>query len=382
MSAHWRVAGDCLEIASMPFYWRIGEAPAPHAGITPRMPIRVSADVHYDFLRYEPTGSEAATMDAAYRLDANIGFLNPESGQLQTYGSSVNTFLLRTIREVDPAGIVEIGCGAGFSIRFLAQSGYRVTGVDPSDYSRRWAAELGFELVNDFFREGLLDFRPGLIYCNDVFEHVRDVVGFSQTVFDSLDDSGVFCFATTNSERSITLGDISMLEHQHVNMFTESSLHRILRSVGFCDISVQPGGYGNTFHVVARKVAGHAARVEPISRPAACEDFVLRAVRRIARFRQVYESWSNCHCYVPLRCIPYLATVGDFGESRVFDSNRAWRGKYLDGYSRPVESGEDVTWRPGEGFFIGSLTFYAEIREMLLARGVPAEAVFSPEFRL
>ena len=44
-----------------------------------------------------------------------------------------------------------------------------------------------------------------------------------------------------------------MLEHQHVNMFTELSIYQILRNAGFSNIEVQNGSYGNTFHVIARK---------------------------------------------------------------------------------------------------------------------------------
>ena len=63
-----------------------------------------------------------------------------------------------------------------------------------------------------------------------------------------------FCIATTNSTESIRFGDISIIEHQHVNMFTETSIHQILTCAGFSDIEVSEGSYGNTFHIVARKV--------------------------------------------------------------------------------------------------------------------------------
>ena len=79
------------------------------------------------------------------------------------------------------------------------------------------------------------------IFCNDVFEHIPEVLNFSKSVFECLEEDGVFCIATTNSTDSIRFGDISMIEHQHVNMFTEISIHQILTSAGFSNIEISKG---------------------------------------------------------------------------------------------------------------------------------------------
>ena len=78
----------------MPFYWRLNNAPDPFPGIPPRLPIKVVTDLEYDYLKFVPTRGQWEAIDAAYRQNENIGFLNPESGQMQTYGMSVNNFLL------------------------------------------------------------------------------------------------------------------------------------------------------------------------------------------------------------------------------------------------------------------------------------------------
>lgn len=366
----------------MPFYWRLSGAALPIPGIAPRLGIRVVADPEYDYLKFVPSDEEWEVICAAYRQNENIGFLNPESGQIQTYGSSVNNFLLGELRRAQPRLVVEIGCGAGFSIQFLRQHGFDVLGVDPSEYSLRWSERLGFRLVNDFFREGLLEQRPDFVYCNDVFEHVRQVEKFTAMVHGCLADSGTFCIATTNSTRSISLGDISMLEHQHVNMFTDRSIALILAKAGFVDIDIRSGTYGNTFHVTAVK---RACGVAPAASPAArgegrsCDGYFERAAERIRAFERYYRRQPQPRCYVPLRSIPYLACVGDFGQARVFDSNVAWRGKYIDGYASPIEGVEDITYSPGQHFFVASLTFFEEIRATLVARGYPENAVHSVE---
>jgi SAM-dependent methyltransferase len=376
MTQPWRATNDSLHIDAMPFYWRLSGSPAAVPGIAQQLPIRVTADERLDYLKFEPTSAEWGVLDAAYHQNENIGFLNPESGQMENYGRSVNSFFLRAIQQARPQRIFEIGCGAGYSIRFLRENGFEVTGIDPSEYSLRWSERLGFKLINDFFKEGLLDRKPDFIYCNDVFEHVPDVARFSRLVHDCLDDEGEFCIATTNSTRSIEVGDISMFEHQHVNMFTERSLRLILQQAGFTDVEVGGGTYGNTFHVVARKSrrsqSGMLAEGMSI-----CDRYFERAAQRIEAFGRYYADGPRPHCYVPLRCIPYLATVGDIGTSPVFDSNTAWRGKFIDGYRMPIGSLNDVNYTGSERFFVGSLTFYEEIRRSLIARGCPADSIVS-----
>lgn len=378
MTQPWRATSDSLQIDAMPFYWRLSGSSRAYEGIASQLPIRVTADERFDYLKFEPSVSEWATIDAAYHQNENIGFLNPESGQMATYGSSVNNFLLRSIQQSRPTRIFEIGCGAGYSIIYLREHGFEVTGIDPSDYSRNWSERAGFQLINDFFREGLIDVRPDFIYCNDVFEHVPDVFGFSRLVYDCLDINGVFCIATTNSTSSIALGDISMLEHQHVNMFTERSLRLILREAGFSDVEVGGGDYGNTFHIVARK-SQRLSQENTVEGLNDCAGYFDRATGRIEAFGRYYAAGEGLHCYVPLRCIPYLATVNDHGSTPVYDSNSAWRGKYIDGYDMPVRSLIDVIYKESDRFFVGSMTFRQEICRSLAARGYPLNAVSSIE---
>ena len=373
MNQQWSVQGNYLELKEMPFYWRLSDDVREAPDIPPKLPIRISVNQEYDYLQYKPLSSEWAAIDCAYRKNENIGFLNPESGQLQTYGSSVNGFFLEIIESHAPKAIYEIGCGAGFSIQFLKENGWPVVGIDPSEYSLKWSERLGFDLISSFFSEGLFSIAPDFVYCNDVFEHVRDVELFSEQVCNSLSNGGVFCFATTNSTQSIAIGDISMLEHQHVNMFTERSISLILRAAGFNEVNIRLGSYGNTFHVCARKSYGGMYETPP----ELCTGFIERAESKLTSFNSFYIQYDSCHYYVPLRCIPYLASVGDYGKAKLFDSNASWRNKFIDGYYTPIGSLEDITYSEGDNFLIGSLTFFNEIKASLEKIGYAKGAIHS-----
>lgn len=374
MQPHWTVREDCLEIAAMPFYWRLSDGSDAVPGIKARMPVRLQVNAEFDYLELRLAADEQACLDLAYRQNANIGFINPESGQIGTYGASVNAFFLESVKAAQPTRIFEIGCGAGFSIEFMRQHGWQVTGIDPSEYSVRWSERLGFRLINEFFDAGALGLDADFVFCNDVFEHVGAVADFSRQVCKALVPGGTFAFATTNSTQSIQAGDISMLEHQHVNMFTEGSIIHILRAAGFDEVRVGRGNYGNTFHVQARKSHG---RLLPERNRANCDGYFERAQHRIESFGRLHAQLGGaCGYYVPLRCVPYLATVGDFGDHDLFDSNLNWRGKYIDGYERAICSPQDISPEKERAFFIGSTTFFEEIRTSLVAKGVPAGLVY------
>lgn len=378
MNQHWHATSNLLQINSMPFYWRLSKSQSAFADIAQRLPIRVIADSQFDFLKFEPTPEEWAFISEAYRQNENIGFLNPESGHLMTYGASVNNFFLDAIRRDRPARIFEIGCGAGYSIRFLRENGFEVTGIDPSEYSKHWSERIGFSLINEFFGESLREENPDFIYCNDVFEHIPNVIEFSRLVYKCLDYGGAFCFATTNSGRSIDLGDVSMLEHQHVNMFTDNSLRLILRTAGFSDVKIENGSYGNTFHVIARKSRAMNKDKAPEG-VHSCSGYFEKASKRIMSFHRYYSNQGPLYCYVPLRCIPYLATVGDFSKTSLYDSNYAWRESYIDGYGLPIRGLADISYSGRERVFVGSITFYDEICRSLMARRFPHESIASIE---
>jgi len=377
MIQRWNAQQDFLEILEMPFYWRLSKS-IEASKIPARLPIRITCREDYDYLEFRPTNSEWQAINDAYHQNANIGFLNPESGQMSTYGSSVNRFFLDVVKSYAPEKIYEIGCGAGFSIQFLQEHGFKVIGIDLSAYSLAWSKQLGFELLNDFFDENIINEKADFIFCNDVFEHVPQVDQFSSSVYKSLKQGGVFCFSTTNSTQSIELGDISMLEHQHVNMFTERSIYLLLMNAGFSEISVNSGSYGNTFHVVARKSDSVKQKSKNVELEL-CKGFFERAHEKLTAFGDFYQKIGHSsHYYVPLRCIPYLATVGNFGESDLYDSNVSWQGKYIDGYARPIKSFSDIEFVANEGFFIGSITFHEEIKRSLITRGYPEESLYSP----
>jgi 2-polyprenyl-6-hydroxyphenyl methylase / 3-demethylubiquinone-9 3-methyltransferase len=101
--------------------------------------------------------------------------------------------------------VLDLGCGGGLVAEEMAQLGYCVTGIDPSERSiavaRAQAHEAGLAID---YRNGAgesLPFERGTFdaaYCLDVLEHVSDVEKVIAEIQRVLKPGGLFVFDTIN----------------------------------------------------------------------------------------------------------------------------------------------------------------------------------------
>ena len=109
MKQLWNIQKNFLEIKKMPYYWRLSNS-IKDSSIPKYLPIRVRINDEYDFLESFPTDNEWKYMQESYFKNENIGFVNPESGQILKYGKNVNDFFLKVMKNYKPKTIFEIGC--------------------------------------------------------------------------------------------------------------------------------------------------------------------------------------------------------------------------------------------------------------------------------
>ena len=76
---------------------------------------------------------------------------------------------------------------------------------------------------------------------------------------------------------------------------------------------------------------------------------------------------------MPLRAIPYLASIRRLEGFRLFDDIAHWHRGYVDGLAVPIENFEDLVARPPEHLFIMSLTFGEAVKKKVHDRlpGLP-----------
>jgi glycosyltransferase involved in cell wall biosynthesis/SAM-dependent methyltransferase len=147
---------------------------------------------------------------------------------------------------------LDVGCGAGPGLRYLAMRGVAAIGVDRSFYALRQAAARaqsrglvqGDALLGFPFRDGAF----GLVVASEVIEHLPDGIAFLRECRRILRRGGVLILTTPN------LWDVRRLvkplvgqtwsghaDPTHVNLYTPRRLSREMEMAGFAAPRVRTG---------------------------------------------------------------------------------------------------------------------------------------------
>jgi SAM-dependent methyltransferase len=164
-------------------------------------------------------------------------------------------FWLERLLEVTrpPGRALEVGCGHGGFVRLLRELGFDAMGTELSG----WVVEFAKQTFDVPVLQGpleTLDLEPGFacIAAFDVLEHLDDPVGTARRCGDLLAPDGVLLLQTPwyRGEGA----DWSMLqEDEHVHLFTEESMRRLLALAGFKEARVQPSLFPYDMWVVATR---------------------------------------------------------------------------------------------------------------------------------
>ena len=137
------------------------------------------------------------------------------------------------------APILDIGCGGGELLAFLAQHGFtNARGVDISAEQVALAQGRGVDAtVADVFDSLRGGAAFGAVIAVDVFEHLTrdELVRLAPLLFEALVPGGRLLIQTANGAglfpRQVIYGDLT-----HLTIFTPESLVQLLRPCGFTDL--------------------------------------------------------------------------------------------------------------------------------------------------
>jgi 2-polyprenyl-3-methyl-5-hydroxy-6-metoxy-1,4-benzoquinol methylase len=366
-----------LELAEMPFYWRVHERGAPGlAGVPTRLPYAFEVMPDLGLLIERRSERLLACLDTVYRAESNVGFMQDGHSLAKGYGGDFLDFIARATAPLAIRSVVEIGCGGCYLLEKLRERGYEVTGVDPSPIAAAKGREKGIRVIGDFFPSPRLDFKADLIFHVDVFEHVADPVAFLRAQRGHLGADGYVIINTPDCTASIAAGDVSIAFHQHLNSYDERTLSNAVTAAGLHVVVLEKAKFGGSLYCLAsvKRPAAPFKVAVPEGRAAA---FLGKAAGALARFRALAEPLFargvQPGFYMPLRAIPYLASIERLEGLRLFDDIGHWHRRYIDGLEIPIENFEDLVARPPEHLFIMSLTFGEVVKRKVLERvpGLP-----------
>ncbi|MCF6177766.1 MAG: class I SAM-dependent methyltransferase [Geopsychrobacter sp.] len=151
-------------------------------------------------------------------------------------------YLKKEIRLIKEAGLAEgklldVGCGSGWISNVWAQSGYLVTGLEPSLARCSLAREkYGLNVINEYIENTEFDKSFDISILRHVIEHFQDPGAVLKKINGSLKDDGIVIVVVPNIDcfgRNLFGVDWEWVLPWHCNFFNKLSLETLLEKSGF-----------------------------------------------------------------------------------------------------------------------------------------------------
>jgi SAM-dependent methyltransferase len=163
--------------------------------------------------------------------------------------------------------VVDIGSNDGSCLRFFAQAGMKVLGVDPATEIAEQATKSGIDTIGEFFSPELaLRLRrergpAAFITSHNACAHIDDLEGVFRGVEHWLADDGLFVLEVGYLLDVIENTWFDTIYHEHLDYHTVGPFRPLLARVGMEPIAVQRvSPQGGSIRVFVQKVGGpHAA---------------------------------------------------------------------------------------------------------------------------
>lgn len=246
--------------------------------------------------------------------------------------------------------LIEVGCGKGYFLEYLRQSGYEITGIDPAyEGDNPKVIKARFEASLGLSAEGIV--------LRHVLEHMSNPLAFLSAIAQANGGKGqiyieVPCFDWICEHRAWF--DIF---YEHVNYFRLADFHRIFGKVH--EIGHVFGG--QYLYVVADLATLRKPRFDPRNIFAFPADF-LSDIARVAAIAKGKRNaiWGGASKGVIFAL--YLQRAG-VNVDLVIDINPAKQGKFMAGSGLKVSSPEEGTkaLQAGDDVFVMNSNYLQEI---------------------
>lgn len=163
-------------------------------------------------------------------------------------GAGIDTMLqpLAGIPFTAQSRYLEIGCGFGFSLDFVARHfGAAVRGIDPSSMAVEGRKRLGVDIVDGYFdRDMVPAIAPrDIVYCSELIEHVEDPGPLLTDIGAALAPDGMLILTTPAMEAvqpDASEGTLLLIlsPGMHLVLYTARALEDLVRRHGYTDVRV------------------------------------------------------------------------------------------------------------------------------------------------
>ena len=350
-----------LNLGDIQFYWRmIADQEKESVKIPSFLPFEFGFNEELQLIKQNTSQQILDTLDEVYKYDYNVGYLQDGHDLAEGYANDFLKFFKQHIENKDITSIFEIGCGGGYLLKRIKQMGrFKVTCLDPSPVALKNKEH--FDIVSSFYPCKNYKEKVDLIIHYDVLEHIENPVEFLKAHKNNLTEDGYILFAVPDCTNYISIGDVSMVLHEHINYFDKESLTLTVQKAGFENITVEKSNHGGVLYCFAQN--SNKKQLDNLNKNS---DKFTTFVQNYKNIQDSIDSLINENksntigFYVPLRALPYISKYKN-QNFRFFDDDSGIHGKFFDGFDIPIENFEDLKNNPVDLMFIMSDSFGEKI---------------------
>ncbi len=313
-------------------------------------------------------------LEKVYQYDYNVGYLQDGHDLAEGYANDFLEFFKQHVDNRNITSIFEIGCGGGYLLKRIKKLGnFKVTCLDPSPVALKNKEH--FDVVSSFYPCQKYKEKVDLIIHYDVLEHIENPVEFLKAHKNNLTEDGYILFAVPDCTNYISMGDVSMVLHEHINYFDKESLTLILQKAGFKNINIEKSNHGGVLYCFAQNT--NIKQLDILNKGSDKFTTFIQNYKNIQDSidRLINENKSKTvGFYVPLRALPYISKYKT-NNFRFFDDDSGIHGKYFDGFDVPIENFEDLKNNPVDLMFIMSDSFGKKIKQRLESENIKGTVV-------
>ena len=352
-----------IDLGDLPFY--VGEQDVPtNVDLPDVLPFKIGFHPQLKLLVQIPDKGVEQFLEQAYHKGSIVGSPMEEQGIGRRYADDFLNFVTRILAcenvRLKGARALEVGCGSGYLLYRLQETGADVVGVEPGEHGQQGGRKYDVRIVRGMFGHESVSTlgRFDLILHFTVMEHVMDPAGFLAAQAKCLKPGGLVMFAVPDCGEYIQSADVSMLMHEHWNYFSPASLKATVEVAGLNLLHLERAGFGGCIYAVAGL---HGQSISVDSQTEAIESFASRLKGTLVRVGEFFAAAArgkhSVGVYCPGRFYNLLHLIKPSQCPRFFDDAERLQGRYYPPIDVPVESRNALVAHPVDDLLIMSRSF-------------------------
>ena len=340
-------------------------------GLPSKLPISLSYDSNKKLIVQDYSKKIDHYLEKSYLIGSNIS-ANLGSGNFgKRRANDVLKYLKLALKEeISNKSFLEVGCADGYILNQLSLMGAKkVLGCEPNQSNANKIKNNNVNIISDFYTPEIVNEKFDVILSLGVLEHIHEPDKFVKSQLKSLKQDGLIFFSVPNCEKKLMLGDLKIIQHEHWNYFTRTSITQLLSSCGLKNIKTVLSLNSANIFVWANFNKEYSSNDESPS--GSDKKLFKNFCKKIQKSKKlmIERAKSNLRNGKTLGFIAgglELMSILSFIKSpRFFDNDFSKHRKFLPGYLNSIEDPQTLKGDPVDDLWICATDYNDEIIDSL-----------------